>query len=302
MYLQLSDNFKNLSLACQTHLANDNVNYNIHSVGFDLTIVIDKICYWMREQGFGLPEHAQYHRITNHFPHLFLSSIKKTIPLSLVCVFVAIGNRLGLQLSPVNYPRKVLVHVVHPLKVDNAIWVDVTANLGRNILNYQLDVLAGMADDNVDPHLPDFRAWISPASVPTMLVRSANNILNSLRMRGWDDDTSEEGRLSAGGLYGAGCIMALFGGHLEFLSRILEEDNTLLLDDQAIFLDLILPALPDGSLHKTQALADARDRINRRQTISLRATKNIQFAVGICIHHRRYEYIGVITGWDVSFI
>jgi len=144
---------------------------------------------------------------------------------------------------------------------------------------------------------PDIRSWISPAPVSTMLVRSANNILNSLRMRSWVDEAPSEEQLNTGGLYGAACIMALFGGHLDFLSRILEEDNVLLLDDKAIFADLILSALPDGTLYKEEATMEVNRRMNRSQVV-LSRSNGIEFATGMCMQHKRFSYTGIITGWD----
>jgi F-box protein 21 len=218
----------------------------------------------------------------------------------MVCVFVAIGQHIGLQVSPVNYPRKVLAHIEHPQPDGSSIWVDVTGSLGRNVLNYQVDVVAGLIEGNEDMAFPDIRSWISPASVPSILIRSANNILNSLRMRGWEEDIEDEIHLNAGGLYGASCIMALFGGHLDFLSRVLDENHLFLLDDKAIFVDLILDALPDDALHKTEVVMAADHRINKRQAVFSRASDAVQFAVGMCLHHKRFDYSGIIIGWDVS--
>jgi F-box protein 21 len=299
MLVKLSDKFKELATECREFLEKNGTNLDIYAENFDLPLVAERICNWMRQQGFGPPDAARYHRISNHFPHLFLSDARKTIPLSMVCVFVAIGQHLGLQASPVNYPRKVLAHIAHPQPTGSSIWVDVTGVLGRNVLNYQLDVVAGLVDGNIDVEFPDIRSWISPASVPTMLVRSANNILNSLRMRAFDDDTPSEDQLSSGGLYGAACIMALFGGHLDFLSRMLEEDNMFVLDDKAIFVDLILNALPGHSMHRAEAVMEVNRRMNRPQVIFSRTENEVKFATGMCVHHKRFGYTGIITGWDV---
>jgi F-box protein 21 len=254
----------------------------------------------MHQQGFGLPAPAQFHRISHHFPHLFLTTSRKTIPLSMVCVFVAIGQHIGLQVSPVNYPRKVLAHIQHPQPTGAGIWVDVTGSLGRTVLDYQLDVVAGLIEGNENNPFPDIRSWISPASVPSMLIRSANNILSSFRMRGWDDDVNDDDHLIAGGLYGAGCIIALFDGRPDVLSRILNANHLFPLDDKAIFVDLILNVLPDGTLHKAEAAMAADLRINTRQTVFSRVSANIQFTVGMYLRHKRFGYSGIITGWDVS--
>jgi len=139
---------------------------------------------------------------------------------------------------------------------------------------------------------------VAPASIPSMLLRSANNILNSLHMRGWEHDFQEEDHLNAGGLYGAGCIMALFGGHLAFLTRVLDENHIFLLDYKAIYLDLILKSLPDDTLERAEAVMAANRKIDKRQAVCTRGLAEIKFAVGMCLRHKRYGYNGAIVGWD----
>ena len=48
----------------------------------------------------------------NRFPHAYLTSYRKAIPISLVHVFAGIGRRLGIEISPLNVLGVVLAHVV----------------------------------------------------------------------------------------------------------------------------------------------------------------------------------------------
>ncbi|KAF7347690.1 F-box domain-containing protein [Mycena venus] len=115
------------------------------SVDSDLPDACTKICQFMHEQGFGAVEPTRFYDISNHFPHLYLTTNKRSIPISLVHIFVSLARQLGIPASPIEFPARVLAHISSP---------------------------PGSDDFLVDPYGADIKPIVSLRNdVPTMLMR-----------------------------------------------------------------------------------------------------------------------------------
>lgn len=99
----------------------------------------------------------------NSFPHFFLRTHKRTIPISLVCIFVAIARRLGLPAIPLNTPGRVLAYLL-------GTHVDVTEIEGRQIMANDI-ALQQFTDDGASDR----------QRAATMLVRASANIYATVR-------------------------------------------------------------------------------------------------------------------------
>jgi F-box protein 21 len=115
----------------------------------------------------------------NRFPHAYLSTHKRAIPISLVHIFASIGTRLGLQVSPVNYPGTVLAHVIPKERDLQPIIVNPSSNLERDLAeelstSRALDLLQSM-----DPTL-SAETNLKPCGGQLMLLRASRNIISIL--------------------------------------------------------------------------------------------------------------------------
>ena len=119
-----------------------------------------------------------FHNIDHQFPHSYLTSNRKSIPISLVHVFVAIARSVGVVASPVDFPVRVLAHVSEPREDVDDFYVDVYDFQINPILSLRDDIPRLLSRQGVAPN----RATdlISPCGPIPMLLRAGRNIMASL--------------------------------------------------------------------------------------------------------------------------
>ena len=108
----------------------------------------------------------------NRFPHAYLTTHKKAIPISLVHIFAAIGVRLGLQVSPVNYPGTVLAYVIPREQHLQPIIVNPSSNVEQDIVK-ELSTSPALVLQSMNPNL-------KPCGGQLMLLRASRNIVSIL--------------------------------------------------------------------------------------------------------------------------
>ncbi|KLO07089.1 hypothetical protein SCHPADRAFT_945554 [Schizopora paradoxa] len=186
--------FESLADDCRKYLDDQEIIYQTKSPDFDEMRVALAICEFLKNRGFRLAEGNHFFRVQNSFPHFFLAEYKETLPMSLVCCFVAIARRLGIPSAPLNTQHRVLACLGETI-------VDVCE--GRLLQSVQ-----GVR--NVQMLLSDVRV-MNDMSV-LMLGRSARNIRNAFTnsTEYYDVQSTEPRRLyqKSNAMYASRCISA----------------------------------------------------------------------------------------------
>lgn len=259
----------------------------------------------MHEQGFGAAERAcshsgvdiysflsaaRFYDISNHFPHLYLTTNKRTIPISLVHIFVALARHLGVSASPVEFPARVLAHVASLPGADDFL-VDVFGAETQAILSLRTDIPSMLVRLGIPPTNPT--QYISPCGASPMLLRAARNILASFR-----NDASRSTAQSA--IYAAVCIHLLLTNETELVAHMLSHVD---LDPLycATFLNDMQPLLRQGVQHQLENSCRIALELEEQQAIVVHPREQTPIAhyVGMVFKHRSYHYTGCIIGWDV---
>ena len=110
------------------------------------------------------PPDASFYDFRNSLPHLFLTTSTRSLPISLVYVFVGILKRFGIEVSPMNTPGCVTALVRDTL-------VDVT----RSELEHGRDAVLGVMDYEVIKTVYDARYQATLSA--QLLTRAAMNII-----------------------------------------------------------------------------------------------------------------------------
>ncbi|KAJ7170052.1 YccV-like-domain-containing protein [Mycena filopes] len=254
--------------------------------GYELRDICTKICQFMHEQGFGAVQAAHFHDIKNHFPHLYLTTNKQTIPISLVHIFVSIARQIGISASPVEFPGRVLAHVPSPPGVDDFL-VDVYGAENKAIVAIRDDIPLMLMRLGIPPdHLVQY---VSPCGAAPMLLRAARNVLSSFRIEA-----------SQSALYAAVCIHLLLTNETQLVSHMLSHVNL-----DPLYCSTFLADLPQllqgGGQHLLETSCRQALELEEQQALIVhRRTSQVPIAnyVGMIFKHRSHHYIGCIVGWD----
>lgn len=97
-----------LAVACSLYLAKERISLE----GSGARRFAQSICKFMQNRGFRGARNHLFHRLDNNFIHLCLDeSGRESLPLTLVVIFCALSNRLGLSALPTNTPGRLLAIV-----------------------------------------------------------------------------------------------------------------------------------------------------------------------------------------------
>jgi len=222
---------------------------------------------------------------------------KRTLPISLVHIFIAISRRIGIEASPINFPGTVIVHVatrqpegqsiiINPSTIDPAKWiVDV------------LDIHAMTSDFPMRES--SVLELLVPSNARTMLNRASHNILFAFQ-----EDIAVDFDHWQPAMFAAISTQFLLQAELPFL-RILVNNliGLTTLDCSAIILNKLAPMLPQPHRHLLEQRCgpDMAEEAIVASTQHTRQVATVRYFVGMVVEHVDYAYIGCIIGWDVSF-
>ncbi|KAL8895021.1 MAG: hypothetical protein Q9207_008328 [Kuettlingeria erythrocarpa] len=265
-----------------------------------------------------------YHNLRNNFIGLALNSIgHATLPLISVGIFCSVAGRLGLIAEPCGFP----FHVYAIVKAPDGLTLDGRPHNGDSPPEIMyMDPFRS----KIEVSRRDLEAQLRTMGVPSaahhmllgvsstvqMVRRTAQNIIRSIQTTRNAHDLNVSGEIlypeSEGALYGALWALlllpegdeALFqrARYLPYILDHLEKQYTF---DIALVTTYVLP-LFDDSQHLEQlrdALRVMRAGDSMPKQVRLRTPdtlKSVQFKVGQVFRHKRYNYRGVITGWDVE--
>lgn len=309
---QISLLFENLISRCREHLTQKNCVLLPGEPGYNVVDLCTQICHFMAREGFGAVErecrpksplavndfltaHA-FHNINNIFPHKYLTTNKKSIPISLVHIFVAVARGLGISASPVDFPQRVLAHISSPDPTADDFYVDVFGAETKMILSLREDIVNLVMRHGIPPQ--SMAPYISPSLSPPMLLRTSRNILASLNAGIVVADNQPRVPL-----YLAFTLYLLMTTREQFAARATAYMG--LVDCVTVLPQSIAPIFPEGSAvrehleEKRRSVIELHSRTIPVSLRSARENQHVKFHVGTIFQHKTYKYKGCICAWDV---
>ncbi|KAL1740963.1 hypothetical protein HDZ31DRAFT_46433 [Schizophyllum fasciatum] len=293
--LEIKELFDDLAHRCRARLDEEGARLDTDDERCDVVRICTGICDFMRSEGFGPAEGADFRRVHHHFAHFYLTTHKKTLPLALVHVFVAIANRLGLKASPVDFPYRVIAHVSHPSATADDIYVDVYGADTRAILDLRTDIASRCMAAGIPPN--QISSYIAPRRATPLLLRSARNIVSSEF-----EDTDSPRPLIRNAVHVSKCVTTLLSDQAADLTGLLLGTDTIHLDCATYLATIMAPALSPPSDRHLALMCGHRVRAARDEdsiiTMRTSSDREIKYFVGMIFEHARYAYTGVIVGWS----
>lgn len=271
-----------------------------------------------------MEDDSHYYNLQNSFIGLALQSHDRAaLPLISVAIFCAVSKRLGLVAEPCGFPFHIYAIIMapeghgldgrplregsepqrvymDPFRSDNAV--------PESDLKVQLAAM-GIAPIEYETHL-------SVASTADMVRRTSRNIIGSIQstrhVHGLSITAESSYPEADGALYSALWALlvlpeedaARFEG-ARFLPYILDHVEKQFLVDVRLVERFAIP-LFEASHHQEQLrntirVMRAGDLMPKSvKPRDYEASQSVHYKVGQVFRHRRYNYQGVITGWDVE--
>ncbi|CCM03128.1 uncharacterized protein FIBRA_05249 [Fibroporia radiculosa] len=278
---------------CRKQLVSAGVVLDPESTNYDLRALCVHIRTALREMGFKNAESVDFYNLLNQFPHgLMQQENRRTIPMSLVYIFVAVCQRLGIRASPTNFPGKVLCHIAPQNPEEREMIFDLCKDEPPFVFtsNDPALMLAEMglpSDARID--------FIRPCNISIMLHRAAANIIISVR---WNQRRTMDAAVEkfTWCSYASFCVFLLQAQDNQILSHIMDSKP---LDALAVLDDVLSPRLTSSaraglSRHCTD-LVDTEEEAARM--MSMRSTHSVKYFVGMVVRHLWYDYVGCVIGW-----
>lgn len=241
----------------------------------------------------------QFHLLQTRLPHLFLTTHKATIPMSLVYVFVCIAQKMGVTAAPVNFPGRVLAVVSSPDPCVSDIFVDVFGSRTQAILSLRDDIPHLLIQAGITP--VSMLRYITPTSCASMLVRTSRNVLASFSIMP-SSAVSEDMLHTA--FYASLMINVIFMHDDRYLQNIIQHINRFLLDLYPVLVDSLSPLLNSPLREQLMMYCETVVEGEKEAAAALHPrsalTREVKFFVGMVFKHAAYGYVGYIYGWDVS--
>lgn len=281
--------------------------------GYDLRSLCIRIRSILRQMGFGNAEGkypssfitlegslinplgADFYNLMNQFPHALMhEGQRRTIPMSLVYIFVSICRRLGIRASPTNFPGKVLCHIAPVNPKEHEMLFDLCSDAPPFVFTSHnpVQMLADVglpSDARVD--------LIRPCDVGTILHRAAANIIVSVR---WNQRrmAATFSERYAWCSYAALCVFLLQSQDNQVFSHLIDSKP---LDAFAVLTQVVCPALVQEA--RTSVLRHCSEIVQKdeefAQTVWKRSEFRVQYFTGLVVKHSSYDYVGCIIGWHV---
>ncbi|KDQ63273.1 hypothetical protein JAAARDRAFT_694627 [Jaapia argillacea MUCL 33604] len=296
---EISNQLDALSERCRAYLTSRHRSLDSASPEFDLADTCAKICDFLRDEGFQAASSNRFHNLFNHFPHSVLSTNKKTLPMSLVYLFVAISRRLGIVVSPIDFPVRVIAHVASGNPTTPDILVDVYGSSSKAILSVSDDIPERLLAAGVLPS--EALTYIMPSPASQLLLRTTRNIIGSFQIMNEAEISSLPHVEFQSASYAAICATLLLIPNNNILERVAFPNWPLSIDAGPVLLDGVVPLLPprDGRIleRRCKEIMD-NQAVAETPSFRSRAAKRIKFFVGMFFQHIRFAYVGLIVGWQ----
>ncbi|KZT02433.1 uncharacterized protein LAESUDRAFT_738725 [Laetiporus sulphureus 93-53] len=279
-----------LANRCRRVLSDEGFELNSQSPAYDLSGLCVRIRGILWDLGH------DFYNLINQFPHSLMGEgPRRTIPMSLMYIFVSICQRLGIRAAPTDCPGKVLCHITPPDSRMGELLFDLCNNTSPYVFHSwdppSMLLEVGLPAD-ASPDL------VRPCRVGATLRRAAMNIMSVHRNQ--LDSTSPFSERLAWCSYGASCIFLLHSRGNEIWPYTLDSKP---LDALVVLTDVVCPALvPEKQAYLEKRCTElVRSDDEFAKTLWPRSQySNVTFFVGLVVQHVRYKYVGCIIGWHVN--
>ncbi|KAF8593988.1 hypothetical protein BDV93DRAFT_565925 [Ceratobasidium sp. AG-I] len=309
--------FDSLSEKCKHHLESKEICADPGRGEFDLEAFSKGVCEWMASRSFKRSANdGQYYNLMNHFPHKFLTTHRRSLPMSLVCVFVSLVRRMGLRAAPVGFPGNVHAWIALPSTsttndVGGGDWANTAPARELRVDVFHADEEPLLEAGNLREVLghmgvprSEYGEAMRPSSAGDMVLRAANNILHSVTRVQQFIDGSITPETRGAALYTAAMAILLARPTAPDVTRYTTAITTVIksqfpLDTTPILSYLTTHAFPTGPVHTR--LADAASEIKDDEgpgPVKEREKEGVKWWVGMMFRHKRYNYVGLVLGWD----
>ncbi|KAH9942962.1 hypothetical protein B0H21DRAFT_866326 [Amylocystis lapponica] len=294
---QITARLGHLAAQCRQSLLDAGVELERDRPNYDLGELCVRIRDYLHSIGYGSASaDSHWYNILIQFPHAFLSEgpYRKTLPMSLVYVFVAVARRLGIQASPTNFPGKVLCHIAAADPAAPDMLFDMCSDNPPHVFSSK-DPVRMRADVGLPPNAPD--DYVLPCSAATALHRAGGNIVMAVR---WIHRRAPAVRvvpeIPTWASYAASCVFLFHTPDLRLLARVAEWKP---LDAVAVVQDGICPAL--ASAMQTALAGICARQLETEElggAVWPRAGAGaVRFFVGLVVEHVDAGFVGCVRGW-----
>ncbi|KXN88780.1 F-box only protein 21 [Leucoagaricus sp. SymC.cos] len=284
---------------CRSFVENEST-LNVNSSEYHVPTICERIVAYMLSKGFGPSANNAFFDMMNHFPHAYLTTNKRTLPIALVHVFVSLARRLGLDASPINFPEKVLCHVKSHREGEQPYHVNVFVADSHKCMIQMQDLGQHLSNPhllNTIPHAYLSR-YLDPADPSVMLLRAARNILVS-----YSHASHIPYDLAQACLYLTMVVHLMFHGDIEGIGQIMRTVDLRPIDCATFLLDKLAPLLPSP----TRILLESHckpmleeESIEAEMVQVRRVSQSVRYCIGLPFRHRRSGYIACIVRWDTT--
>ena len=237
----------------------------------------------------------RYHDLMNQFPHKVLTTHRRTLPISLVWVFIAVAAKLGTECKPVAFPGQVVAYVPHP-NSGEPIWVDVF-DYDNGPIKSREDLTTRLAGLGFPPH--EFDSYIMPCSTMEISQRIISNVMHAVNLELTTPTRPSRLAIQVSLYSGFVWTAAMFPERAtEFSSSLIASAGFAFpLDFGPIILGSIVPTLPAGM----RSMVDRACREAMAEELSAPETMvrsgGVRFFVGMLFRHE--GRVAAVTGWNV---
>jgi len=184
-------------------------------------------------------------------------------------------------------------------KVPN-IFLDVYASQTQPLLSTQQDIPYRLIAAELPPE--PIAQYIQPASTESMVLRAAGNILRSSSILPHAVSTVRD--LHAA-LYSALAVNVVFMNDEQVFMAFIHHINQFPLDPLVVLQDVLPPILDQPIRAQLVKRCDEFRRIGEAEAGSVFFRSSLiappKYFVGLVFQHAKYDYIGYVYGWDVSY-
>ncbi|KAG8742202.1 hypothetical protein FRC10_001898 [Ceratobasidium sp. 414] len=317
---EISHNYDNLAAECARRLVADGVCVDPAKQEFDLKEFSSAVCTWMASQGFKKAASEHYYDLMNHFPHKFTTTNRRTLPMSLVCIFVAIVTRLGLLAAPVGFPGHVHAWVALPsYQCTKSVpyepetdWEAETPTRRLHVDVFHSDVEPFLASDSMRQTLGNLQVpreqhpmLMRPSAASEMVLRAANNILHSVTRTQHQPNALVQAEVRGAALYASAMAFVVARPQAADAARFVSGVVSVIKEQFPLDVEPVLAQLltifdrdPDhgGGVQLRNSIARLHDT---SVDVKARAREGVpRWWVGMVFRHAKFRYVGVIMGWD----
>lgn len=297
------------------------------------------IAAYLREHNLtGIKNDANYGDLQNNFIGIALQDEEHpSLPLISVAIYCCVARRLGLDAQPCGFPFHVIAIVKPPDRetldgrdqyndsAPESMYMDPFRSASEVPSEALRAQLAAMAVD------PSNQVYMSASPTAEIVLRTSRNIMNSVQLaHGVARNANTHGGHTslatistfpelASAFYGALWASLLLGSpsgegspatanlqqRRHFLPYIVRHFETHFPNDVFLLEQHVVPLFQNldeyRQLQETVRVMRAGDamqrQIKRRIT---EASHHVRYKIGQVFQHKRYQYVAVITGWDVE--